>query len=110
MIRTMKTKERSRTVITIDGEPSRESVKAVEARCSPAESNRKPVYLSLRDVMTVDQAGRTLLHRLAAKGARLLVSGIYALCTGCNTWSRRHSDRGILCRDRTPIHATRRMR
>jgi ABC-type transporter Mla MlaB component len=77
MIRIMKTEERSRTVITIDGQLSRESVKAIEARCSQAASNRKPVYLILRDVTTVDQAGTMLCCRLAAKGIRLLASGTY---------------------------------
>jgi len=67
----------TRTVITIDGHLSRESVTVVETCCGQAESNRKPVYLFLRDVTTVDQAGTTLLRRLAAKGIRLLASGIY---------------------------------
>jgi hypothetical protein len=37
----------------------------------------KPVHLFLRDVTTVDQAGRALLERLAAKGVRLRAKGIY---------------------------------
>ena len=98
MIRIAKTDERSRMVITIDGPLAGESVSAVETCCSQAESTRKPVYLFLRDVTTVDQAGRTLLRRLAVKGTRLLSSGIYTLCPGCKTWSR-----GLLGRDGTPI-------
>lgn len=50
-------------------------------RVSKAEersrTTRKPVHLFLRDVSTVDQAGRALLCRLAAKGVRLFGSGVY---------------------------------
>ena len=77
MIRVMKTEERSRTIVTIDGQLSGDSIAVVETCCSEAEANRKPVYLFLRDVSTVDQAGTILLRRLAAKGIRLLASGLY---------------------------------
>lgn len=77
MIRVTKTEERSRTVVTIDGQLSAECITVVETCCSQAESNRKPVYVFLRDVTTVDQAGTMLLRRLAAKGIRLLARGIY---------------------------------
>ena len=77
MIRVTKTEERSRTVVTIDGQLSCECVTVVETCCSQAESKRKPVYVFLRDVTTVDQAGTVLLRRLAAKGIRLLARGIY---------------------------------
>jgi hypothetical protein len=49
----------------------------VETCCSQAEANRKPVYLFLRDVSTVDQEGTILLRRLAAKGVHLLARGLY---------------------------------
>jgi hypothetical protein len=77
MIRVTKTEERSRTVVTIDGQLSGECVTLVETCCSQAESNRKPVYVFLLDVATVDQAGTMLLRRLATKGIRLLARGIY---------------------------------
>ena len=77
MIRVTKTEERLRTVVTIDGQLSGECVTIVETCCSQAESNQKPVYVFLRDVTTVDQAGTMLLRRLAAKGIRLLARGVY---------------------------------
>lgn len=77
MIRVTKTEERSRTVVTIDGQLSRECVTVVETCCSQAEAKRKPIYVFLRDVTTVDQAGTMLLRRLAAKGIRLLARGVY---------------------------------
>jgi hypothetical protein len=76
MIRVTKTEEPSRTVVAVDGQLSGESTTAVETCCSQAESSRKPVCLFLRDVTTVDQAGTILLRRLAAKGIRLLASGV----------------------------------
>jgi len=77
MIRVTKTEERSRTVVTIDGQLSGECITVVETCCRQAASSRKPVYLLLRDVTTVDQAGIMLLRRLAARGIRLLAHGIY---------------------------------
>jgi len=77
MIRVTKTEERSRTVVTIDGQLSGECVTVVETCCRQAESRQKPVYVFLRDVTTVDQAGTMLLRRLAAKGIRLLARGVY---------------------------------
>ena len=77
MIRVTKTEKRSRTVVTIDGQLSGESVTVVETCCRQAESREKPVYVFLRDVTTVDQAGTMLLRRLAAKGIRLLARGLY---------------------------------
>jgi hypothetical protein len=72
-----KAEERSRTIITVDGQLSGESIEVLESCCVQAVSNGKPVHLFLRDVLTVDQAGRTLLCRLAARGIRLLGSGVY---------------------------------
>jgi hypothetical protein len=77
MIRATKTEERSRTVVTIDGQLSGDSIAVVETCCSQAEACRKPVDLFLRDVSTVDQAGIILLRRLAAKGVHLLANGLY---------------------------------
>ena len=77
MIRVTKTEEQSRTLVTIDGELSGDSLTVVETCCSQAVAKRKPVYLFLRDVTTVDQAGTVLLRRLAATGIRMLASGLY---------------------------------
>ena len=77
MIRVTKTEEQSRTLITIDGELSGDSLTVVETCCTQAEAKQKPVYLFLRDVTTVDQAGTVLLRRLAATGIRMLANGLY---------------------------------
>lgn len=77
MIRVTKTEERLQSIITIDGDLSGEHVAVVETSCSQAESGGKPVQLHLRDVTTVDQAGRLLLGRLAERGVRLTGSGVY---------------------------------
>jgi hypothetical protein len=77
MIRVTKTEEQSGTIVTIDGQLSGESIAVVETCCNQAKSNGKPVQLFLRDVATVDQAGRLLLSRLAAKGIRLDARGVY---------------------------------
>jgi hypothetical protein len=77
VFRVSRTDEPSRTIITIDGQLSGESMKVVEICCEKAISRGKPVHFFLRDVSTVDQGGRALLCRLAAKGVRLLASGVY---------------------------------
>jgi hypothetical protein len=77
MIRVTKTEEQLRTIITIDGELSGESVAVVEICCEQAKSNGKPIELFLRDITTVDQTGQMLLSRLAAKGVRLAARGVY---------------------------------
>jgi hypothetical protein len=78
MFRVCKAEEPSRTVITIDGNLSGDHVEAVELCCVQAMSEGKPVHLLLRDVQTVDQSGRALLSRMAAKGIHLLATGAYA--------------------------------
>jgi hypothetical protein len=77
VFRVSKTEEPSRTVVTIDGDLSGDYIEVVETCCDQAISVGKPVHFFLRDVSTVDQAGRALLRRLAAKGVRLLASGVY---------------------------------
>ncbi len=77
MIRVTTTRDRSRTIITVDGELSGESVGLVETCCDEAKSTGNPVKLFLRDVTAVDRAGQTLLGRLAAKGVFLAGRGIY---------------------------------
>jgi hypothetical protein len=77
MFRVSRTEEGSRTVVTIDGQLSGDSIALLETCCNQAILTGKRVQLFLRDVSTVDQGGRALLHRLAAKGVRLLASGVY---------------------------------
>jgi hypothetical protein len=77
MIRIIKTEEPSKTVVTIDGQLSGESVGLVEAYCKEAESDGKPVHLFLRDVTAIDDGGRSLLRRLAGNGARVSGRGLY---------------------------------
>jgi len=77
MIRVTKIEERSKTVVIIDGQVSADCVGVVETCCNQARSNGKPVHLFLRDVSSVDQAGQTLLARLAAEGIRVVARGVY---------------------------------
>ena len=77
MIRVTKTEERSKAVITIDGELSSESIALVETCCAQAGSSQMPVQLFLRDVTLIDGAGRMMLTRLAVKGIRLAATGLY---------------------------------
>jgi ABC-type transporter Mla MlaB component len=77
MFRVSRAEEPSHTIVTIDGQLSSDTIEVVESCCDQAISIGKPVRLFLRDVSTVDRAGRALLCRLAAKGVRLLASGVY---------------------------------
>jgi ABC-type transporter Mla MlaB component len=77
MFRVSKAEEPSRTIITIDGQLSGDYIAVVETCCDQAISAGKAVHLFLRDVSMVDQAGRALLCRLAARGVRMLASGVY---------------------------------
>jgi hypothetical protein len=77
MIRVTKSEQGDRTIITIDGRLAGENLEVVELFCNQTLSEGKPLYIFLRDVLTIDEAGRVLLSRLAAKGVRLLASGMY---------------------------------
>jgi len=77
MIRVTKSEKGKRTIITIDGQLSDNCVEAVEICCNQAVLEGKPVDLYLQDVLIVDESGRALLTRLAAKGIRLLATGLY---------------------------------
>jgi hypothetical protein len=77
MIRVTKAEELSRTVVTVDGQLSGDTIAIVETCCNQAKSNGMPVELFLRDVTIVDPAGRTLLSRLATQGVRLAGTGVY---------------------------------
>jgi hypothetical protein len=77
MIHISKTEEPSRTLLTIDGQLSGDSIDVIETCCTQARSGGKAVQVFLRDVTGVDQGGRMLLSRLIAKGIRLAASGVY---------------------------------
>lgn len=77
MFRVSRAEERSRTIITVDGQLSGDYIGVVETCCDQEIATGKPVHLFLRDLTAVDKAGRALLGRLAAKGVRLLASGVY---------------------------------
>ena len=76
MIRVTKSEDRERTVITLEGQLSGEYIDVVEIFCNQVESKGKPIDVFLHDVLTIDESGRALLTRLAAKGIRLLVTGM----------------------------------
>ena len=77
MIHISKTEEPSRTLLTVDGQLAGDSIDVVETSCMQARSGGKAVQVFLRDVTGVDQSGRLLLTRLAARGIRLIASGVY---------------------------------
>ena len=54
-----------------------EYVQIAEKCCNEALLLNKNVHVFLRDVSTVDEAGRNLLSHLVASGCRLHASGIY---------------------------------
>jgi hypothetical protein len=78
MIRILTADEPASTTITVDGQLSGECVQPVETCCYQAILRKKPVHLFLRDVSTIDEAGRALLRRLAAKGVGLKAAGLYS--------------------------------
>ena len=77
MIRIMTATKPKLITITVDGEVPGEYVDAVETCATQAIATRKPTHLFLRDVSTIDESGRALLARLAAKGVRLRAAGVY---------------------------------
>ena len=78
MIRITTSDDPTCTTITVDGQLLDEYVETIERCCVHAVSKRKPVEFLLRDVSTIDDRGRRLLWRLAAKGIVLKSAGIYS--------------------------------
>jgi len=60
-----------------DGEICTECIESLERCCEEALRDGKPVDLILRDITRVDEAGQTLLWRLAARGVCLFANGVY---------------------------------
>jgi len=65
-----------RTRLIISGEISSTSVELIESCCDQALSDGKTVDVVL-DVTTIDDSGRALLRRLAAKDVCLVAKGVY---------------------------------
>jgi hypothetical protein len=66
-----------RSLVIIEGMLAGEYVGVAEACCNQALAGGKRLLVLLRDVATIDEAGRSLLRRLAARGVRLRGSGVY---------------------------------
>ena len=77
MIRIWSTHEPSATTIIVDGRLVGDYVDSVQACVDQAMSEQR-IHLFLRDVSHIDEAGRALLVRLAAKGVVLSASGLYS--------------------------------
>jgi hypothetical protein len=76
MVRVTTSEEGERTIITIDGQLSRDSTEVIEICGNQALLKGGPVDVFLRDVATIDQSGHAILSRLPAYGIRLLANGI----------------------------------
>ena len=76
MFRVDKELGEQRTRLTVSGEISSACIEVLETCCEQAIRDGKAVHLVL-DVTTIDETGRALLRRLAAKGVRLSAKGIY---------------------------------
>ncbi len=84
-------------LITIDGELSCEYVDFVDHCCEQASAGGKPIHVLLRDVSLIDESGRHLLSRLAAKGFSLRANGIYNrhLINECRSTVARNGKRPV---------------
>lgn len=77
MFRISKDEEGLRTVIAVDGQLSGDAVGVLERYCQQESRSGRPLEVQLRDLTVIDEAGRALLSRLAAKGIQLHASGVY---------------------------------
>ena len=78
MIRILTAEEPNAITITVDGQLVDDCVATVETCSYQAIGQGRPVHLFLRDVSHIDEHGRSLLSRLAAKGVQLRASGVYS--------------------------------
>ena len=78
MIRIITTDEADGIRMIIDGQLAGHSVDAVESCSREAMAQGRPLHLFLREVSNIDEGGRMLLCRLAAKGVALSASGVYS--------------------------------
>lgn len=77
MFRLSKTDEDGATVFTVDGQLAAEYINVVEESCNSAATKGERVHLHIRGVSAIDEAGCSLLRRLAQKGVEIRASGIY---------------------------------
>lgn len=78
MIRIQSAENRGRVTIAIDGQLAGEYVNEVQTAIQKAIEQQKDVLLFLRDVSHIDEAGHSLLARLAAQGVELSAAGLYS--------------------------------
>ena len=78
MIRIITADEPDRTTITVDGVLAGESLELIETCCSEALSKGYPVRLHLREVSGIDERGRAMLRRIAARRVEMKANGIYS--------------------------------
>ena len=78
MIRIFTTNEPGAIKLTVDGQLTADDLTAVETSIDQAIGQQRPVHLFLRNVSNIDEQGRTLLCRAAAKGVALSASGVYS--------------------------------
>jgi hypothetical protein len=69
--------DEQRTRLSIAGSISAECADLLETSCEQALREGRAVDLVLKDVTTIDDAGYTLLYRLARLGVRLSANGLY---------------------------------
>jgi len=77
MIWIMTTTEPKAITISVDGRLADEYVEVLNTSVKQAMAHGRPVHLFLRDVSSIDESGRALLGRLAAKGVHLSATGVY---------------------------------
>jgi hypothetical protein len=68
---------RRRPLVIIEGRLAGEYVGVAESCCDKALAGGRGLGVLLKDVTMIDDAGRSLLRRLAARGVRLRGSGVY---------------------------------
>ena len=78
MIRILAANEPGAITITIDGRLVGEYAEEVETSVRSVIEPGKQVRLFLRNVLDIDDIGRSLLSRLAAQGVQLSASGVYS--------------------------------
>ena len=78
MIRIITADEQGRTTITVDGVLAGESLELIESCCTEALSKGQPVRLHLREVSGIDERGRAMLRRMAARRVEMKANGIYS--------------------------------
>jgi len=77
MFRITKADQATRSVLTLDGDLSNDSIETLELCCQQAMARGVRVDVFLRDVSNIDGAARTLLKRLADMGVHLRGAGVY---------------------------------